>query len=163
MNNKKGFSLLSFLVYLVCLSMISLCMCQVITSLIIPSLAATRKCKSLMTLHIATDLFVRDIRTMRNMPYMWKLVTSQELIWHVADHDICWRFVEDRLERIEGLYNNGWKSKKASVIAVGIFDGYFKTKKHKNRICGIKMTIMPKIKDNKPIICYVSAVQGNRL
>ncbi len=161
MNNKNGFSLLSFLVYLVCLSMISLCMCQVITSLIIPSLAA--KCKSLIALHIATDLFVRDVRLMRSMPYEWKLVTEQELIWHTVDRDIGWQFVENRLERVEGFYDNGWKSKKTSVIATGIATGKLRAKKHKNRIIGMKMTINPKIKDKNPIICYVAAVQGNTL
>src|SRR5579872_4896596 len=109
MYNKKGFGLLIFLLYLALFSMMTVFICHVATSLIIPSLQSLRKCQEIINLHIATDLFVRDIRNMRIAQYEWKKTTAHELIWHQKDKDLGWSFGNGALERKEGTYENGWK------------------------------------------------------
>ena len=156
MNNKNGFSLLSFLLYLMLFSIIALFTTHIITVTLLPSLAATRSYKSLIALHIATDLFVRDIRGIRSKPHTWRHIMPHELIWHTDEHDIGWRYHKNRLERSTGTYNNGWKSKKTAVVAAGIAQGTFTAEYHKNRIIGIEMTLIPEIDPKKEIICFCS-------
>jgi hypothetical protein len=156
MFNKNGFSLLSFLLYLMLFSIIALFTTHIITSLLLPSLTATRTCKSLIALHIASDLFVRDIRAMRDKPHKWLAITPHELIWHTDDLDTGWCYTENRLERSTGIYNNGWKSKKTSLVAMGIAQGTFIVEKHKDRVIGIEMTLIPELSPKKSIICYVA-------
>ncbi|HLW73228.1 MAG TPA: hypothetical protein VKR54_04210 [Candidatus Babeliales bacterium] len=156
MCHKKGFSLLSFLLYLVLFTMITFFSCHIIVSLIIPSLASMRTCQSIISLHIASDLFVRDMHAMRELPFYWKLITPQELVWHVDDHDIGWCFSHHRLERKEGIYNKEWKSKTTSVIVSGIEQATFTVEKAGNEIVGIEMRLTPTVAIKKPIICYVT-------
>jgi hypothetical protein len=165
MNNKNGFSLISFLLYLTLFSMIALFTAHIITSLLLPTLSATRRCKSLIALHIASDLFVRDIRTMRNKPHSWKVTTSHELIWHIDDdsYDIGWRNKDNRLERIEGLYSQGWKHKKVSVVATGITQGTFTIETHNNHIIGVEMALIPAVDPKKTIKCYVATQKQEKI
>jgi type II secretory pathway component PulJ len=154
--NKNGFSLLSFLLYLMLFSIIALFTTHIITTLLLPSLSATHRCKSLIALHIASDLFVRDIRMMRNKPYAWKKITTHELIWHNNDHDIGWCYTKNRLERREGTYNKSWKNTKISVVAIGIEQAIFTIENHKNRIIGVEMTLIPENLAEKAVVCYVA-------
>ena len=157
MNNKRGFSLLSFLIYLMLFSMIAFLICNIITSFLLPSLVATRKCKSLIALHIASDLFVREIREMSNKKvYSLKCIMPHELIWHTDGRDIGWCFVENRLERKEGLYIESWKNKKTSIVADGIAQATFVVEKRENQIIGIELTLNPIIDVQKKVICYVA-------
>jgi type II secretory pathway component PulJ len=156
MFNKNGFSLLSFLLYLMLFSIIALFTTHIITSLLLPSLTATRTCKSLIALHIASDLFVRDIREMRDKPHQWHIINSDEIIWHADNLDTGWCCTENRLERSTGVYNNGWRSKKTSLVAMGIMQGTFIAEKHQNHIIGIEMTLIPEIAPKKTVVCYVA-------
>lgn len=158
MFNKNGFSLLSFLLYLMLFSIIALCTTHIITSLLLPSLAATRTSKSLIALHIACDLFVRDIREMRNNVHKWHVTAPDELIWNTDSVAIGWHYTENRLERSSGIYNNkGWKSKKTSIVATGIAQGAFIVEKKEDHIIGIEMTLTPAEPAKKKVICYVAA------
>lgn len=156
MNNKKGFSLLSFLLYLMLFSLITLFSCHIITFLIIPSLSAMRKTQTIIALHIASDLFVRDIRVMRQGRPCWKLVTPHELIWNHNDCDVGWRFFNHCLERREGTYDNGWRSSHTSIIAKNVSDAVFLAEKEQEDIRGIELTITPENNKGKHIICCVS-------
>jgi len=158
MNNKNGFSLISFLLYLMLFSMVAFFTAHIITSLLLPTLSATRHYKSLIALHIASDLFVRDIRIMRNKPHSWKVMALHELIWHIDDdnYDVGWHYRNNRLERTEGLYSQGWKQRKASVVATGINQGTFTIESHNNHIIGIEMTLIPAVDPKKTIKCYVA-------
>lgn len=161
MCNQKGFSLLSFLLYLMLFSMITVFSCHVITSLIIPSLAATQKCQSIVALHSATDLFVRDIRAMRGGIYIWQVTTCQELIWSQASRAVGWCFVNNRLERKEGTYDKGWKNATTSVIAKGIAKAAFVIEKDNDTIVGIELILTPQCQMKRPVICYV-AIGGQK-
>lgn len=162
MCNRKGFSLLSFLLYLMLFTMITFLSCQIIVSLIIPSFASMRKCRSVIALHIASDVFVRDIRSIKNDKLHWKLITPYELVWQAGEHDIGWCFSNNRLERKEGTYDQGWKSKTTSVVATGITQAVFTAEKAKNKIIGIELTLTPIIAQKKPIICYVAVRQEEK-
>ncbi|HLC06905.1 MAG TPA: hypothetical protein VJJ26_01830 [Candidatus Babeliales bacterium] len=162
MNNQKGFSLLSFLLYLMLFSLITLFSCHIITSLIIPSLSAMRKCQSIIALHIASDLFVRDIRTKRGCKYDWKLITPHELIWHQDDHDIGWCFSGNRLNRKEGIYDKGWKKSTASIIAHGIAQAVFAIEKNNDHIVGIELSLTSQSNPKSPVICYVAILEQEK-
>ncbi len=156
MNNKNGFSLISFLLYLMLFSIIALFIANIITSLLLPSLTATHTCRSIISLHIASDLFVRDIHHMKGKPYQWKKISQDELIWHTDDHDIGWCCIKKRIERREGIYNNGWKSKKTSIISSGIKHGTFTVENHHNHIIGLEMSLVSDYAPHKTVIGYAS-------
>jgi len=156
MNYNKGFSLLSFSLYLMFFTMISLFSCHIIVSFIIPSLSSVRKCQAIVALHIASDLFVRDIRVLRGGDVDWQVITPRELVWRRADHDIGWCFVDNHLERREGVYNKKWVKKSASVVAAGLSQGMFTVEIVNNNIIGIELALTPVIAHKNPIICYVA-------
>lgn len=159
MRNKKGFSLLSFLLYLMLFTMITFFSCHIVLSLIIPSLLSMRRCQSVIALHIASDIFVRDVRA---GIYNWKVTKPHELVWQVGDHDIGWCFTDNRLERNTGMYNQGWKSKTTSIVAAGINQAVFSVEKTNKQIVGIEMVLIPVNAQKKPIICYVAVKQGEK-
>jgi hypothetical protein len=152
MYNKKGFSLLSFLLYLMIFTFMTFFLCHIIVSLIIPSLTSMRKSQSIMALHIASDLFVRDIHA---GVHAWKLITPHELIWQGKESDIGWSFADNYLKRTTGLYDIGWKNKTTSIVAAGVAQGTFTTEKAQNRIVGIELKMEPKAQKT-PVICYVA-------
>jgi hypothetical protein len=157
MCNKQGFSLLSFLLYLVLFTLITFSSCHIIVSLIIPSFASMRRCQSIIKLHIATDLFVRDIRAIEGNVCKWKLITPHELIWQAGDHDIGWSFTDNRLERKEGTYNKEWKGKSTSIVAAGIAQVSFTVEKAKNnKIIGVELVMIPVVDLKKRVECYVA-------
>ena len=153
MRNKKGFSLLSFLLYLMIFSLMTFFLCHIIVSLVIPSLSSMRTCQSSMALHIASDLFVRDVHAGVDN---WKLITPHELIWQVNDYDIGWSFTDNYLKRTTGLYNGGWKDKTTSIVAAGIAQATFTAEKAQNRIVGVELKLEPRVAQKKPVICYVA-------
>lgn len=152
MNNKNGFSLVSFLVYLFCFTLITFFINHLIISLILPTITATRQYKTLIALHVASDLFVRDFKN----GFQLILVSPQELIWKNGENNIGWRIAENKLERIEGIYNNGWKNKRTSIVAAGIQSGKFVPEIYKNDIVGIEMDLVSVANDKKIVVTYVS-------
>lgn len=144
-------------------TMITFFSCHIILSLIIPSLTSVRRCQSIIALHIASDLFVRDIRSIKNNKPHWKLITPYELVWQAGEHDIGWCFSNNRLERKEGIYDQGWKSKTTSVVATGITQAIFTVEKANNKIIGIELALTPVIAQKKPIICYVAVRQEEKI
>ena len=140
-------------------TMITFFSCHIIVSLILPSLTSIRKCHSIVALHIASDLFVRDIRAIDKEKNSWKIINPHELVWASEDHDIGWRFVHNCLERIEGVYNQGWKEKTTSIVACGVSQAIFNVEKDKNHIIGIELALTPLCMLKKPIICYVALRQ----
>lgn len=153
MHNKKGFSLLSFLLYLMIFTGMTFFLCHIIASVIIPSLTSVRKSQSIMALHIASDLFVRDIHAGVDA---WKLVTPHELIWHSENGDIGWSFSDCYLKRTTGLYDAGWKNKRISIVASGVEKATFTPEKYQNNIVGIELVMEPKTTRSKPVMCYVA-------
>ena len=156
MHNKNGFSLISFLLYLVLFSLISLFMCHMITFLILPVLHETRLCKTLVKLHIASDLFVRDIKRLKNEKNSLKLVTTQALVWFTNDEDVGWSIEDNKLKRSAGIYKNGWRERNTSIIADEIANGTFTVGMQNNRVIGVEMTLVPSVNKEKCVICYVA-------
>jgi hypothetical protein len=159
MHNKKGFSLLSFLLYLMLFAMITFFSCHIILSLIIPSLLSMRRCQSVIALHIASDVFVRDVRAGIDN---WKVTKPHELVWQAGGHDIGWCFTDNHLERNTGMYDKGWKSKTTSIVAAGINQAVFSVEKTNKQIMGIEMALMQASAQKKPIVCYVAVKQGKK-
>lgn len=153
MHHKKGFSLLFFLLYLTLFSFISFFLCHIIVALIIPSFVSMRTSQSIMALHVASDLFVRDIRAGVDN---WKVITPHELVWHTGDYDIGWCCAGKYVKRNVGIYNEGWKKKTTSIVAAGIIEGVFTPEKIKDQIIGVELKFVPISVPKKPIICYVA-------
>jgi 1,2-phenylacetyl-CoA epoxidase PaaB subunit len=160
MHKKKGFSLLSFLLYLMIFTGMTFFLCHIIASLVIPSLTSVRKSQSIMALHIASDIFVRDIHAGVDQ---WKLVTPHELIWQSENRDIGWSFSDFYLKRTTGLYGVGWKNKTTSIVASGVAKATFTPEKHQGRIVGIELVMESKATQNKPVICYVAVKKGENV
>jgi len=156
MQYKKGFSLISFLVYLLLFSLVTTFTCHIITTLIIPSFFSFKKTQSVIAMHIATDCFVRDIKNIKEDKHTWNAISPHELIWQVGDHNVGWSFADNRLERREGIYKNGWKEVKTSIVAKGVASAVFTIEKSGNDITGIELTITPLYAPQKVITCYVA-------
>jgi hypothetical protein len=156
MDYKKGFSLVSFLLYLMIFTLTTFLMCHIITALIIPSFFSLRKNQSIIALHIATDFFVRDIHALKNGNYSWKVILPHELIWHHNDHDIGWSFSHNQLERREGIYNGNWHQAKASIIARGLSRVRFNPEKEAEHIIGLELVLISECAPEKPVISYVA-------
>lgn len=154
MRNKQGFSLVLFLVYLFFFSLISCCMCHIITVFIIPSLQATRLYQKQILLHVSSDLFVRDIR---NKPIkQWKLIQPHYLIWNNGEHDIGWHFYDNKVERIEGIYENKWKKKRTSVVISKLKDTFFELDYSNGKVVGVGLTLISLCNKEKPVISYAA-------
>jgi len=162
MRNKKGFSLLSFLAYLMLFSIITLFSCHIVVSLIIPSVGAMRKCQSTIALHIASDFFVRDIRIMRSGNYKWKSVCPHELIWNQDTMDVGWCISGNCLERREGAYDKGWKTSKRSIVAKNIARGAFTVEKKNDVDIGVELILTSQCDNKKPVICYIGLIDQDK-
>lgn len=157
MYTKKGFSLLSFLLYLMLFTMITFFSCHIILSLIIPSLRSMRQCQSIIALHIASDLFVRDVRAGIDD---WLLITPQALVWRTGESNVGWCFADNRLERSTGVYDGKWEGRTTSIVATGITQAIFTVEKTHDWIIGIEMVCTPSIASKKPVTCYVAVKNG---
>ena len=153
---KKGFSLISFLLYLLLFSIITGIICHIITTLIIPSIFSLKKTQSIISMHIASDFFVRDMKNIKNDGCTWKVILPLELIWHTKDYDVGWFFHQNSLQRTEGIYNGLWQNAKRSVIAKGIANATFTLEKTQDRVTGVELSLIPQSTSRKPIVCYVS-------
>lgn len=156
MNNKKGFSLLLFLVYLTLFAMVMFFSCHIIISLVIPSLKSMRKTQAIGALHLASDIFVRDIRAINKKEVSWKVVQPHEIIWVMQDRAVGWRFARNRLERLEGVYTQGWDKKTTSVVASGLTQAIFNVEKDGEHIIGIELQCTPMVAIQRPILCYAA-------
>lgn len=130
-------------------------MCHLITFLVLPSLVSLRKTQSLVTLHTASDFFVRDVKAMAREAGVWKVTTSHELIWHKNDGDVGWSFTDNRLERKEGIYEGTWKHAKTSIIAKGLVNAVFTPHQHGDQIVGIELVMISQHAPEKPVVCFV--------
>jgi len=132
MNKKRGITLVSFIGYLCIFTIIvTLCFDWAITVLT-NQLSQARLHSLLVSAYISRDIFVRDIHSAPSDSSLWKVITSTMLVWQVTDIDIGWRFKDNKLTRIEGIYNTrtqSWKKKTESTAISNIASVSFSIKK----------------------------------
>lgn len=158
MQCKKGFFLLSFLLYLVFFSIAAACICHMISFVVIPSIIDTYKYSEIIALHVATDRFIRDIRiAQQNKIYIQKKVTSQKIIFNNGEKDIKWCIKDNKLERCEGVYDKKWIKKNKSIIAKNIAIGTFIIKNNPKMV-EFELSFSPMIDVKYTINSYVSIV-----
>lgn len=153
MNNHKGFSLISFIFYLLFFLLIILFIYQIITFLVVPSLQSNRIYNNHIAYYLATDVFIKDMRLYNNLCTI-KLIANNEIIWNNGINDICWKYDDTKLMRIEGKYNKKWKKKTTSIVAIGLQSAVFIADMFDNDIVGIQLTIVPLT--GKAITSYVA-------
>lgn len=156
MSKRKGILLVSFLVYLILFSMVTFLINHVITKLVIPSFSSLAKNTSIVALHIASDIFVRDVVKIQEHGCVWKVVSPHELVWQIDDLTLGWYFSENSLKRKEGASSDNWRNVKKSIIAKDLIDTVFIIEKDKEDIIGIELIMKPRYTPEKPIKCYVS-------
>ena len=120
MGEKKGFLLLSFLLYQLLFTLLTLlCFDWALTSFTTYTLRA-RRSTIVISAYIAHDLFVRDIRMAPLDMKKWKKISSSEIIWYHNNRDIGWCYKNKKLIRSEGHYNkqlDRWHKKINSIAA----------------------------------------------
>ncbi len=120
MGTKKGFLLLSFLLYLLLFTLLTLlCFDWALTSFIAYT-SRTRRSMAVTNAYIAHDLFIRDIHMAPLDIKEWKKISSSEIIWHYNNQDIGWCHKNKKLIRSEGYYNkqaDRWHKKINSIAA----------------------------------------------
>ncbi len=119
-RNKRGFLLLSFLVYLLLFTLlVSLCFDWALTLFTTYTMRAQRNVV-IINAYIAQDLFIRDIHMAPLDEQEWKKITTSEIIWSTHNWDIGWCYKNKKLIRNEGHYNKQmqkWDKKTASIAA----------------------------------------------
>ena len=112
--------------------------------------------KEKLTLHIALDLFVKEIRTCTIKE--WKETKINSIIWNNGKQDIGWRFNKNKFERIQGIYDQkgNWKKSKTSIIALNINKIEFYINYINQKIVGIESIITGNNKTQKPIHSFVA-------
>jgi hypothetical protein len=120
--------------------------------LIIPSLSSLRKTQSIIALHIATDVFARDIKKGISA---WNVILPHELIWQKDDHAIGWHFYQNRLERREGTYKKEWHNVKTSIIVQGLEKAIFTAERDENGVIGMELSLTPRCAPKKSVTCYL--------
>lgn len=156
MCRKKGFLLLSFLVYLMLFSMVTFFINHLITKLIIPSFASLIQNKSIIALHIASDVFVRDIKRMQKGTYRWKTISPHELVWQIDDLEIGWYFSKSCLKRKEEIHNSNGRHIKKSMIAKDVKDAVFVVERDQTEVIGLELIMKPQCAPEKIIKSYIS-------
>ena len=151
---KKGFMLVSFLVYLLFFSVIISFFVHTLFMVIVPSLSSLRTTQAIISLHTASDLFVRDIRKMRSIDHRWQLVLDKEIIWSAGDGvSVGWKLYNGCLGRREGIYKGKWSKCSKSLVAKGLSDAFFRMDRDKK---GIELILVSRKTPQKVVNCYVS-------
>lgn len=121
---------------------------------ILPSLQSTRMYHAQILLHSSTDLFVRDIRA--QSVKQWKIIQPDYLIWNNGEYDIGWHYHDNKVERIEGVYQNKWKKKRTSVVVASLKDAVFTVDYDNRAVVGVGVTLISSSNEQKPVIGYAA-------
>jgi hypothetical protein len=155
MKNNSGFSLIMFLFYLTLNSMIICCLCSIIVTCVLPSIRVSSLYHKELGLHLALDVFVREIRSSKIVE--WKLVTADTFIFNNGENDIGWRCYKNKFERIVGTYiHNHWQKRRINVIAQGVSKVMFSYDFIHEKIIGIECILTNKDQTEKTINSYVA-------
>ena len=152
MYKKKGFLLLSFLLYLLLYILLTtLCFDWVLASFTTYTLRARRNAV-VINAYTAHGLFIRDIHMAPLDVKEWKKISSSEVIWHYNNQDIGWCHKDKKLIRSEGHYNkqsDTWHKKINSIAAQHINTLTFAVTKQliSDRLIIKNITIKCEIKD----------------
>lgn len=154
---KKGFSLISFVFYLLFFSIIVFCVCNLIVFVIIPLVHKSRFYNQRVECFLGTDIFVRDIRCYAH-PFEIKSMTPHEIIGGNKKTTVCWRYNDHKLERIEGIYENEkWLKKTTSIVMQNIHDASFVADMHNGSVVGITLQVIPSVRErDKFVEVYVA-------
>jgi hypothetical protein len=152
---KTGFSLIAFLLYLALSTLIVTCIYNAIAQFFLPSLCSIRKYKELLSLHIMADLFIKEIR--HNTLKQWKETTSHLVVWNNGAEDIGWQCNENKLERIQGIYEHGkWKKKRTSMVGLGLDTATFFFEYKEGKIIAIELVLAGVYDSQKIVRSYVA-------
>jgi len=131
-NKSEGFSLLSFLVYLLLFTfLVTLCFDWALISFTTYTARAQRN-MAIITSYTACGLFIRDLQLAPPNEQEWKKISTTEIVWHANDQDIGWHYKDKKLIRNEGHYNkktDRWHKKTTSTAAQHINSLTFAVKK----------------------------------
>jgi hypothetical protein len=140
--NKKGFLLISFLVYLMLFSIIVCLLSTTMTQNLFTVISSTRKYNNFVRLYNALDIVVNDLRN--NVVTEWKKISPHEIIWSTHDKDVAWLFNGTHIERKEGTYQQGWKKSTKSIIPAELLSVIFipdYSSDNKNTVLGIEIQL----------------------
>ncbi|MCA9769921.1 hypothetical protein KC460_00965 [Candidatus Dependentiae bacterium] len=119
----SGYSLISFLMYLMSFSVLSLIVFEYGIHMNKNGFFQQHTVNSIISLSIACDVLMRDICQAPAQLVMWKECSQNMLIWRFSNKDIGWYLDNTMLVRVEGVYNKNqgsWSSKRKSVVATHI-------------------------------------------
>lgn len=119
-HSSLGFSLVSFLFYLMIGSVVMYLSSTLLIRTIQTVLKGERQNNQIVDLCLAYYLLSDDIRQAPAERSSWKKVTEKELIWHNGQNDIGWVYKNNTFIRITGDYDailGVWKKHNQSLIA----------------------------------------------
>jgi len=162
-SKKRGFLLLSFLLYLLLFTLLTtLCFDWALTSFTTYTLRARRN-MIVVDAYIAHDLFARDVHMAPLDIKEWKKISSSEIIWHYNNQDIGWCYKDKKLIRSEGHYNkqsNTWHKKINSIAAQHINTLTFTVNKQliSDQLIVANIRVECEIKDQGPVHAITSII-----
>ena len=125
-----------------------------ISYFIVPSLRSIQLYKEQISLHMALDLFVKEIRA--SVVTQWQEIAADSIIWSDQEKEVGWQYQNGRLERIQGIYKDGvWKKRRTSVIAINIHFLAFRYDIVAEKLVGIEVVLTGSRCLQKPVRGYV--------
>ena len=104
MKECQGFFILEGVIYLILLMVLT----SLVFGAIMPLYRRIREYQerndARISMIVAGDCWVTDVRLAPASPTYWKKIRDEELIWHTGVTDIGWRKRDHRLERLQGTY-----------------------------------------------------------
>lgn len=130
MDNKKAFSLISFMIYLVLFTMIIGLMFQWSVDMVVNNIRINEQARQISCVCMMHDLLVKDLHQAPSSIKQWD-ISSLCVCWHTAQGSVEWQLDKEILIRAQGVYdavNNKWISKKKK--GVGMHIKLFKIEPH---------------------------------
>ena len=138
-NNENGFYIVSFLVYLFIFSLLVSVSFHMISIFLLPAIRSMKNYSQQMSLYIAGDNFINDIRTAQlNNSFTIKNISDAKVIFENEGYILKWRFKEGKLERLSKETNS--KKNTLNVVCTNV-NGQFSSDYSNNAIRGIEMTL----------------------
>jgi hypothetical protein len=115
-----GFLIISVCVYLACFMMLVMVGSQVLWPGLVLLQSRCGQCQSLVDMHMACDLFIRDLWEAPADSALWHLYTDKAIIWSKKKEEaVGWLISDEGIHRMQGLYDpktQRWQKNIQSVV-----------------------------------------------
>ena len=104
--DKKGSSLVEFIIYLVLFAWITYLAFAWSTRIIVQHIAKYQQCSQRIACFLVYDALLKDLVSAKQQSFEWNAVSSHELFFATPTKTIAWQIDATGIARTEGIYNS---------------------------------------------------------